>query len=86
MNRKETVLGFISDENYKPMKVNEIAMMLCVSKEDKNEFKAIICELENEGKIRQIPLVSRVFHPRRDGCPLTVPAFGFTLVSNRFFF
>jgi len=51
MNRKDRVLGFISDENYKPMKINEIAMMLCVGKDDRSEFRAIISELESEGKI-----------------------------------
>ncbi len=51
MTRKETLLAFISDENYKAMKANEIAAILGIPKKDKTELKLLLSELENEGQI-----------------------------------
>jgi len=51
MTRKEMLLAFISDENYKPMKLNEIALILGVAKQERTELKLLLEELENEGKI-----------------------------------
>lgn len=51
MTRKETLLAFISDENYKAMKANEIASILGIPKKDKAELKLLLAELEDEGKI-----------------------------------
>ena len=51
MTKKEKLLGFISDENYKPMKANEIAIILNIDKKDRQELKKLLTELEDEGKI-----------------------------------
>ncbi len=51
MTKKEKLLGFISDKNYKPMKANEIAIILNISKTEKKELKILLEELENEGSI-----------------------------------
>lgn len=51
MTRKEKLLGFISDKNYKPMKANEIAAVLGVAKNEKQELKELLAQLENEGNI-----------------------------------
>ena len=51
MTKKEKLLGFISDKNYRPMKANEIASILNIPKQDKKEFKELLEELENEGNI-----------------------------------
>lgn len=51
MTKKEKLLGFISDENYKPMKANEIAIILNIEKKDKQELKLLLFELESEGKV-----------------------------------
>lgn len=53
MTRKERILSFISDENYKPMKANEIAVIFDVPKKSRNEFKLLLNELLNEGKIHK---------------------------------
>lgn len=51
MTRKEMLLGFISDKNYKPMKASEIAIILNIPKNEKQELKKLLDELENEGLI-----------------------------------
>ncbi len=51
MTRKETLLAFISDENYKAMKSSEIATILGIPKKDKAELKLLLEELEDEGEI-----------------------------------
>ncbi|MBO7288622.1 MAG: ribonuclease R [Clostridia bacterium] len=51
MTKKEKLLGFISDKNYKPMKANEIAVILNITKSEKKELKLLLEELENEGSI-----------------------------------
>lgn len=53
MDRKEKVLGFISDEAYIPLKAEELATVLCVPKEERNELYDILSALENEGDIYQ---------------------------------
>lgn len=51
MNRKETILTFINDESYVPMKKKDIAAVLNIPFEDLTELENILTELENEGKI-----------------------------------
>lgn len=51
MNRKEKILAFISDENYIPLKFNEIAVLLDVPKNDFDKLAEILDELLAEGKI-----------------------------------
>lgn len=51
MNRKEKILNFINDDIYLPLKIDEMATILSVPKNDKKEFYAIIDELIAEGSI-----------------------------------
>lgn len=51
MDRKEKILAFISDENYIPLKEEEIAVLLNVPKSDLEELRAILDQLVFEGKI-----------------------------------
>ena len=51
MTRKEKILGFMSQKEYKPMNLKEIMALLCVPKNDRAELEEIIHTLENEGKI-----------------------------------
>jgi len=49
--RKQTVLGFINDPAYHPMKAREIAVILQVPKEARGEYREILDSLEREGRI-----------------------------------
>ncbi|MCI5868708.1 MAG: ribonuclease R [Dorea sp.] len=49
--RKKVVYDLICDELYVPMKFKEIAMLLQVSKERRDDLRKILEELEEEGKI-----------------------------------
>ena len=49
--RMERVLSFIKDDNFPPMKRNEMAILMEVSPEDRQEFEDIIDELLHQGKI-----------------------------------
>lgn len=49
--RKRTIYRLICDETYIPMKMKEIAILLQVSKDDRDELKKILSELIDEGKI-----------------------------------
>lgn len=51
--RKKIVYRFLCDEFYVPMKFKEIAMILQVSKEDKDELRQVLEALEAEGKIHK---------------------------------
>lgn len=51
-NQKEKVLGFISQENYIPMKAKEIATLMSVPKEEYSDFVNILKELIAEYKIK----------------------------------
>ena len=51
MNRKEKLFAFISDENYIPLKFDEIAVLLDVPKSDYTELAQLLDELVDEGKI-----------------------------------
>lgn len=51
MDRKETIIQFINDENYVPMRKKDIAAVLGIPKTDTDEFSQILSELEIEGKI-----------------------------------
>ncbi len=86
MTRKEKLLSFISDENYKPMKANEIAAIFDVPKHDRNEFNLILKELTDEGKIyknsggkyllpESIGMIKGVFFANQKG-------FGFVIDKN----
>ncbi len=49
--RKKIIYEFICDPMYVPMKFKEMAMVLNVSKEQKDDLRRILQELETEGKI-----------------------------------
>lgn len=53
MSRKEKILEFIKDKEYIPMKTKEMAQVLMVPKEEVDELKQILDELEAEYKIRK---------------------------------
>lgn len=53
MERKEKILEFIKDKEYVPMKLKEMAQILMVPKQEINELKIILEELESEYKIRR---------------------------------
>ena len=50
-DRKQKILEFMTEEAYKPMLFKELAYILGVPKSDQDELKAILDELETEGKI-----------------------------------
>ena len=49
--RKKVVCDLICDDLYTPMKFKELAMLLRVAKEDRDELRQILESLEQEGKI-----------------------------------
>lgn len=49
--RKRTIYKMICDEMYIPMKMKEIAILLQVSRDERDELKKILNELIDEGKI-----------------------------------
>ena len=51
--RKKMVYQFICDEFYVPMKMKEMAAILQVKKDDRQDLKEILDALEAEGKIHR---------------------------------
>lgn len=51
MNRQEKVLSYIKSKGYLPLKLDELAAVLCVPAEDIPELEKILSELTEEGKI-----------------------------------
>lgn len=51
MDRKQTVLSLINDDNYVPMRFEDIAAILCVPQDELNKLEEILVSLENDGKI-----------------------------------
>ena len=49
--RKKVMLDFISDDLYVPMKIKEIAAVLQIPREQRDELKAVLDALVDEGKI-----------------------------------
>ena len=50
--RKKMIYDLICDEFYVPMKLKELAILLQVPKEQRNELKKVMDALEAEGKVR----------------------------------
>lgn len=50
--RKKVICDLVQDEMYVPMKEKELALMLQVAKEDREEFKRLLDELLMEGKLQ----------------------------------
>ena len=51
MTRKEKILGFMSQKEYRPMSTKEFMSVLFIPKTDKEELENILNSLENDGKI-----------------------------------
>lgn len=49
--RKKTISELVYDKRYTPMKIKEIAILLQIPKEQRNELKEVLDELVAEGKI-----------------------------------
>ncbi len=49
--RKKKLLEVINDKHYKPLKQKELAFLLQVPQEDREEFREILAELVKEGKV-----------------------------------
>jgi len=49
--RKKVIYDIICDEAYVPMKIKEIAMLLQIPKEDRNDLRLVLDALLAEGKI-----------------------------------
>ena len=49
--RKNKIVGFMSEQTYKPMVIKELALILEVPKDDMPLFTQILSELEQEGRI-----------------------------------
>lgn len=49
--RKKKILNVINDKHYKPLKQKELAFLLQVESEDREEFRQILRELVEEGKV-----------------------------------
>ena len=49
--RKKVIYDLICDDLYVPMKLKEIAMLLQIPREQRNELKEVLEALEADGKI-----------------------------------
>ena len=49
--RKKVMLDFISDDLYVPMKIREIAAVLQIPREQRDDLKAVLDALVDDGKI-----------------------------------
>lgn len=49
--KKKKILSVINDKNYKPLKQKELAFLLQVEPDDREEFRDILAELVKEGKV-----------------------------------
>ena len=49
--RKQILMDIMKSKEYQPMKVKELAMVLNVPKEDREELRYVLNELMSEGKI-----------------------------------
>lgn len=63
--RRETVLSLMGEEQYKPMKLKELAYLLQVSNEDRGVLRKILTELVEEGRI-EIDTKGRYRLPDKD--------------------
>ncbi len=50
-NRKKTIVALIHDEHYVPMKIKEIAILLQIPKENRDDLKEVLDALVADGKI-----------------------------------
>ena len=50
-DKKEKIYAFLESEDYSPMKLKELALLLQVPKQERDEFKEVIDKLISEGKV-----------------------------------
>jgi len=50
--RKKTIYEFICDETYVPMKIKEMAAVLMIPKDERDDLKTVLDELVAEGKVQ----------------------------------
>ena len=83
--RKQMIYEFICDEFYVPMKLKELAILLQVPKEQRNELKKVMDALEAEGKVR---LSSKGKYTKNEDKPLIgtftahMRGFGFVTIEG----
>ncbi len=84
--RKQKIYEFICDEFYVPMKLKELAILLQVPKEQRNELKKVMDSLEAEGKVR---VTSKGKYIKNDNQPLVgtfiahARGFGFVTIEGQ---
>lgn len=84
--RKQLICELVEDEMYVPMKEKELAMLMQVSKADREEFRKVLDALVLEGKIQ---LTSKGKYMKSDGSVLigtfisNVRGFGFVEIEGR---
>lgn len=84
--RKQLICELVEDEMYVPMKEKELAMLMQVSKADREEFRKVLDALVLEGKIQ---LTSKGKYMKSDGSVLigtfisNVRGFGFVEIEER---
>jgi ribonuclease R len=84
--RKRMICDLMSDPAYVPMKEKELAVLLQVAKEDREEFRTLLRELLEEGRLS---LTAREKYRKADGSVLTgtfvgnARGFGFVEVEGR---
>ncbi|MBQ6806292.1 MAG: ribonuclease R [Lachnospiraceae bacterium] len=84
--RKKLICELVEDEMYVPMKEKELAMLMQVSKADREEFRKVLDALVLEGKIQ---LTSKGKYMKSDGSVLigtfisNVRGFGFVEIEGR---
>ena len=66
--RKRMICDLMSDPAYVPMKEKELAVLLQVAKEDREEFRTLLRELLEEGRLS---LTAREKYRKADGSVLT---------------
>ncbi len=84
--RKKVIIDLVNDSLYVPMKEKELAMFLQVSKEDREEFRALLQELLAEGELM---LTNKGKYMKSNGKVLTgtfisnAKGFGFVEIDGR---
>lgn len=83
--RRETILSLMGEEQYKPMKLKELAYFLQVPNEDRGVLRKILTELVEEGRV-ELDTKGRYRLPDKDVFPGTfignVRGFGFVEIEG----
>ena len=83
--RKQMVMEFVNSEGYVPMKIKEIAILLQVPRQKRNELKYVLDELVAEGRL-DLSAKGKYMKPEKNYITGifegTVRGFGFVTVEN----